>query len=485
MVRFGAQVHLHSTNASYATRILNRDQKIMKISGRFLLNGIIWSIGSFGITQALRFVTNVILARLLAPQLFGIMVIVNSVRIGIEFISDIGVGQNVVYHKDANDPEFYNTAWTLQAIRGIGIWLVASILAVPVARFYQLPILIFVVPLMAFTSVLAGFSSISLSLLQKRLQIVRANVFDTTSNFVGAVAVVLFAYFSPTIWALVFSFIFGCTVSMIASYFVLPDIKHQFRLSKRYVWDILHFGKWVFASSIVFFLSMNFDRLYLAKVVNLEMLGVYGIARSIAETLGAMVQRLGTHVLFPFIVSHSQMPRSELREQLGRIRVRSLLLAGLGFSVLAATADLPIKLLYDERYQAANWMLPLLIIGSWFSVLSYVNESTLLGLGKPIYTTISNSSKFAFLLIGIPLSVTFFGLFGAIIVVVLCDLFRYFPILISQRREHFSFGIQDLFVTLATFLLVGLWEWLRFVAGFGNSFETLPIDISAFFVSGR
>jgi O-antigen/teichoic acid export membrane protein len=457
----------------------------MTISVRVLLKGIVWSFGTYGVVQAFRFVTNVILARLLAPELFGIMLIVNSVRIGIEFISDVGVSQNIIYHKNANDPEFYNTAWTLQAIRGIGIWLVASILAVPVARFYQSPILMFVVPITAFTSVLAGFSSISLALLQKRLRFARMYAFDTVSAFVGAAAIVLFAYFSPTIWALVFGFVFGCTVSTIASYFLLPDIKHRFYLSKRYVLEILHFGKWVFASSIVYFLSTNFDRLYLAKVVSLEMLGVYGIARTIAEALGMMVLRLGTNVLFPFIASHSQMPRADLHEQLGRIRVRSLLLAGFGFSVIAATADLPIKLLYDERYQAASWMLPLLIIGSWFSVLAYVNEATLLGLGKPIYTAISNLSKFAFLLIGIPLSVMYFGLFGGIVVVVLSDLFRYFPILIGQRREHFSFGVQDLLVTLATFLLFGLWEWLRSVSGFGTSFETLPIEISAFFVSNR
>jgi O-antigen/teichoic acid export membrane protein len=247
----------------------------------------------------------------------------------------------------------------------------------------------------------------------------------------------------------------------------------------------LHFGKWVFASSIVYFLSTNFDRLYLAKVVSLEMLGVYGIARSIAEALSLMVLRLGNQVLFPFIASHSQMPRSDLREQLSPIRVKFLLLAGFGFSVIAATADLPIKLLYDERYQAANWMLPLLIIGSWFSVLAYVNESTLLGLGKPFYTTISNSLKLAFLLIGMPLSVMFFGLFGAILVFVLSDLFRYFPILIGQRREHFSFGAQDLLVTLATFLLMGLWEWLRWASGFGYSFESLPIEVSSFFGASR
>ncbi len=456
----------------------------MKISFRVLLKGGIWSFGTFGLVQVIRLGTNIILARLLSPELFGIMLIVNSVRIGIEFISDLGVSQNIIFNKNANDPEYYNTAWTIQAIRGVGIWLVALALAIPISRFYQSPILAYLTPVVALCSVFVGFTSISVPLLQKRLQYARVNAFDAVSAFGGMAAIVVFAYISRSIWALAFGGIFGCAISTIGSYFILPDIKHQFRISKRYVWEMLHFGKWVFVSSIAYFLSTNFDRLFLAKVISLEMLGVYGIARSLADALGAMVLRFGTHVLFPFIASHSQLPRAELHQQLGRIRKRSLLLAAIGFSAIAAMADLPIKLLYDERYQAANWMLPLLIIGSWFSLLAYLNESTLLGLGKPSYIAISNIAKFVFLLVALPLGVTYFALPGGIVVVVLSDLFRYFPILLGLRRERFSFAAQDLFLTLVTFMLIGLWEWLRHVFGFGNSFETMPTTISAYFNIG-
>src|ERR1700694_2853419 len=141
---------------------------IRKISIGFLLKGAVWTIGSVGLGQLIRLVTNVLLARLLAPELFGIMLIVNSLRMGIELMSDVGIGQNIVHHKDANDPDFYNTAWTLQAIRSIVLWLVALVAAAPVARFYQFPILVFVVPLTSFNIVLSGFTSLSRPLLQKR-----------------------------------------------------------------------------------------------------------------------------------------------------------------------------------------------------------------------------------------------------------------------------------------------------------------------------
>jgi hypothetical protein len=121
-------------------------------------------------------------------------------------------------------------------------------------------------------------------------------------------------------------------------------------------------------------------------------------------------------------------------------------------------------------------MVPVLIIGSWFSILANVNESTLLGLGKPSYSAISNGLKFTFLLIGLPVGVESYGLFGGVIVVALVDLVRYAPILLGQRREGFSFGGQDLLITLAMFMLIALWESLRWALGVGTSFDSVPFS---------
>lgn len=449
----------------------------MTISARVLLRGAVWTVGAYGLGQVLRLATNVFLAQLLAPELFGIMLIVNSLRMGIELISDVGIGQNIIYHKDANDPDFYNTAWSIQAIRSVLLWFIALVVAAPVARFYQSPILVYILPLTAFSIVLSGLSSISRPLLQKRMQIGKLNAFEVIVSFVSSAAYVVLAYFSPTIWALVFGGLFGSAATMIGSYFLLPDLKQRFHISKQFSREILNFGKWIFFSSIVYFLSMNFDRLYLAKVVPLQILGVYGIARSISELLGMVVLRVGSYVLFPLIALHSQTPRADLRLQLAPIRLKFMLAAAIGFAVFASTADLPIKMLYDQRYQAASWMLPVLVIGSWFTVLAVINDSTLLGLGKPSYGAAANGLKFAFLLVGLPLSVKFGGVPAGVVVVGFADLCRYIPILVGQRREHLSFGMQDFLLTWAVFSITGLLEWVRWISGFGTSFNALDWSV--------
>jgi O-antigen/teichoic acid export membrane protein len=447
----------------------------MNVSIRVLLRGAIWTLGGFGAGQIIRLGTNIILARILAPQLFGLMLIVSTVRFGIELMSDIGIGQNIIYSPNAYEPDFYNTAWSLQLIRSVGLFLLILVVASPLAQFYDSPILSSLLPVTGIMTLLGGLTSVSPQILQKRLQFGKLNAFQLLITIISSALYILVVYISPTIWAMVFGNILGSAATAIGSYFLLPEIKQRFRITKRFVNEIIQFGKWIALSSIVYFLSMNIDRLYFAKVVPLELLGVYGIARSISELLSLMAVRLGNGVVFPFVASHSNTPRPGLRRDVAPIRGKFLLLAAVGCSLFVAAADLAIRILYDQRYQAAGWMLPILVLGSWFSIMASLNESTLLGLGAPSFMAISNSLKFVLLLFGLPLSFRTFGLVGAVLALPLIEACRYIPIYIGQKRQHFSFGKQDVGITVAMFLMIGLWEWLRWVSGFGTSFDSLPI----------
>jgi O-antigen/teichoic acid export membrane protein len=269
-------------------------------------------------------------------------------------------------------------------------------------------------------------------------------------------------------------------MSMVGSHFLLPDVKPQFFISKRWLREILTFGKWIFVSSVVYFLALNYDRLYLPTLFPLDLVGVYAVARSMSDLLSAMTTRVGSGVLFPFMASHAHRQRAELRHELAPIRARLMLLAALAIAAIAATVDLAIAILYDARYQAAGWMLPVLILGSWFSILATVNDATLVGLGKPSYTALSNTLKFAFLAIGLPLGFAAAGASGVVLMIALADLCRYAPVLVGLRRERLSFGFQDLSLTLAMFACLVVLEWLRWIIGFGTSFDTLPLDMGVF-----
>lgn len=455
---------------------MSATHQINTSSQAILIKGAIWTIAWFGINQSLRVVTNVILTRLLAPELFGIMQIINSLRIAIQLLSDVGIGQNIIYHKEANSPAFYNTAWTVQVIRSILLWLAFWAAALPISRFYGSPLIGSIIPIAGLNIILTGFTSVSIYLLEKRMRFKTLTAFNTIIGIGSSVGLIIAVYFNRTIWGLVYGSLVGSAISLTGSFFVLPDVRLRLFISTKYALEIFSFGKWIFVSSIVYFLSGNFDRLYLAKVVPLAVLGVYGIARGLSDMLTSLIVNLSNQVVFPLVASQSGMPRTELRRQLAPIRMKFLVATAVGIAILVVGGDVVVGILYDKRYHAAGWMLPILIVGAWFGVLASLNESLLLGIGRPQYSAASNSAKCGFLVLGLIVTVVRYGVVGGVIVVAASEFFRYISLLIGQIRERLSFRAQDILVTAGFFSLIVICEFLRWEFGFGTSFGGVPIE---------
>ena len=58
--------------------------------------------------------------------LLGTMLLINTLRTGGELLTDVGVGQSVVNNKRGNEPTFYNTAWTIQIVRGLILFVIGA-----------------------------------------------------------------------------------------------------------------------------------------------------------------------------------------------------------------------------------------------------------------------------------------------------------------------------------------------------------------------
>ena len=368
-----------------------------------LLRGAIWNIGAFLVGQGLRLVTNVVLARLLSPSLFGIMTIVNTFKTGIELVSDIGPGQNIVSSTNSDNPKFYNTVFTFQAIRGALLWLALSAAAPFIAAIYKIPELLWIIPVAGIGSFIAGFTSPAREFLRKRLRFRELGIMEIAVSSVTSLTLIALALISPTVWSLVIGGVLAAAFTTCASYFLRAGLRLRFQIHREFAPEIFHYGKWIFLSSLAYFLSTYYDRLFFAKFVPLSVFGVYGIARSIADLISVLANRLGRNVLFPYVASTMNTSREALRQKLSPVRWRFIAVSALGVAVLAAGSDLIIRILYDRRYHEATWLLPVLVLGSWFSILANVNESALLGLGKPSYGALSNVAKLLFLFVGLPM----------------------------------------------------------------------------------
>ena len=424
-----------------------------------------WATGSFGLIQILRFANNVILARLLSPPLFGLMLIVNSIRTGVELISDVGINQNIVSNQAGHTPDFYDTAWTMKVLRGVALGALFFLTAQLFADFFEQPELALIMPVVALTFIFLGFQSTSSALLQKQKTIGRSTSAEVVVAAISLIVHVALALVTPTIWALVLGSVITSAAALIASYVVIPGTRHRFMIDRPSAREIFVFGKWIFLSSIIYFLAMNFDRLYFAKLITLTELGIYSIARSLSDMLSNLVIRSSNMVLFPSVAGMRTTTAPELRARLLQARRIVLALIAIGLGSFVAVSDVLVNLLYDQRYSAAGIILPVLLLGVWLAILCVVNDSILLGTGKPAYTTAANAAKLVTLLLGIPIAFHYWGLIGAVLVLNVGEAVRYVVLWAFGRRQHLGFGRDDLALTVLFLITIPFVRELLFSIG--------------------
>lgn len=407
-----------------------------------------WVTLSYGVVQLLRLVNNVILTRLLDPTIFGLMSLVIAIRVGMELISDVGVTQNIVSNPQGSEPNFYDTGWTLQALRGVVLGGICALLSAPVAQFFGHPELALILPLIAISFVFGGLDSTARGLLHKQINVARMGLFEIGLAALGIVIYAAAAMLFHNVWAVVVGLIATSAATLIASFMYIPGMRHRLIIDSDSARQLLHFGKWVYFSSIVYFFAMNFDRLYFAKQISLAELGIYGIARNLADVVSQLAVRGSSFVLYPTVAAAGLAP-PDLRKRLLRGRRTLLLLAAVGLGGIAAFSEIIVGTLYDPRYSEAGTILPILCLGVWFSIVASTNDAILMGLSRPAYPAFANTAKLVTYLVGMPLAFHFYGFMAAVVVIATGELVKYVTLWALTHKEHLRFGRDDLVLTLA------------------------------------
>src|SRR5713226_8194579 len=149
------------------------------------IRGSAWTMVGYGASQALRLASTLLLARMLVPQAFGLVALVNVVLSGLEMLSDLGIGMDVVQHPRGDDRIFINTAFIIQAGRGIILWSVALALAYPFARFYHQPAVLPLLMVASLSVLFRGLTSGSIWGLTRHIQLGEYNLLTIGSDFLG------------------------------------------------------------------------------------------------------------------------------------------------------------------------------------------------------------------------------------------------------------------------------------------------------------
>ena len=319
------------------------------------LRGSVLTAGSYAFSQALRLGSNLILTRLLYPEAFGLMALVNVVLIGLAMFSDVGVGPAIAQNPRGDEPDFLDTAFSINVARGAILWGMTCLLGWPLSALYGVPELALLLPAAGLSLLASGFNPTRIDTAQRHLLLGRVTVLDLCAQVIGIAAVVGLTLIWPSVWSLVAGAVLGAVARPVIMGWFLPGRRNALRWDPESGRALIHFGKWIFLSTACGFVLSQGDKAILGAYLPLESFGIYNIGYFLASFPmllgGTVVQR----VMIPIYRDRDLAPENPGRLRRLRFGLTGGILALL--AVMAFWGPQLIGLLYDARYEGAAGVL--------------------------------------------------------------------------------------------------------------------------------
>ncbi|AVF55519.1 UNVERIFIED_ORG: O-antigen/teichoic acid export membrane protein [Pseudomonas parafulva] len=360
-----------------------------------------WNLVSQVASQLMRLGGNLIMARILVPEMFGVMVIATTVSVLLHLLSDVGLRQNIIQSHRGDDPVFLNTAWTVQIIRGfilfaltlllaLGAWLAQVAELWPADATYAAPVLPAVLAITGLSAVIWGFQSTKIDVAVRTFQQKRVVLVDLASQVAGLLVMLVVGYLTHSIWALVSAGLVSALAWTVLGHTALEGPGNRLHWDRAALNELIVFGRWILLSSMVGVLAMYGDRIWFGASMTAAQLGVYSIAVLILGAVQMAIMKVVGAVALP---AFSEAARADDRERLVALYHRFRLLVDLLVLFICGgfltASPLLIGWMYDERYREAGPMLAILSLS--FLTLRYtLAHQVWIALGLTKYQAMDN-----------------------------------------------------------------------------------------------
>lgn len=397
------------------------------------LQAAAWSTSLFVAGQIVRVAANLVVARLLAPEMFGVMSIVLIIQLIIAMLCDIGLLPIVMRSKHGDEEDFLNTVWSVQMLRGLGIWIAGLFVALAVyfasktslisaSSVWHAPELPAVMAVVLFSSVIRGLQSTKFLSAYRHMNVKQLALIEFAGQIISIVVMVTVAIATRSIWAFAVAALVAPVVSTLLSHFWLPGPLNRLAWNRTALAEIYESGGWILLGSLLTTVAASADRLLMAGYVDAKTLGLYAIALNLIVMIDVFGQRLVGFVLQPQLNIAVRDNPGALRTTL--LRQRLVFDAGLLFvsgSLFASSQSL-IAIMYDPRYVLAGHILQVLSLLFILSRYTLIMGQVYVAIGRPQLNAIFNAVKLISILILVPLGYHYAGFDGALLAVALHQL---------------------------------------------------------------
>lgn len=294
--------------------------------------GSIWTAGVRAGISLMGLANTVILARLLTPEDFGLVAVASVIFAIISAFTGLSLAAALIQHKDPQR-EHYDTAWTLEIMRGVFVGALLCGIGVFFA-IYGDPRIELIMYAFGATAIIGALKNPRIIDFQRRLSFKQELLIQLAEKFASIVAAVTIALIYQTFWAIVAGWLASHIISVVLSYLLIPYLP---RISLRHWRSLFSFSSWVALGSGIRELNWRGDKLMVNAVLGPSVLGQYDVggrlsALPVRESVAPLV-----HVLFP---AFSKLQEESARLRNAYVRAQRILAmvafpVGIGFALVA------------------------------------------------------------------------------------------------------------------------------------------------------
>ena len=349
--------------------------------GQATRSGIAWSTVGFVGTKALTFISTIVLARLLAPDEFGVVAAILVVLGVLELISDLGMKSVVVYEQEEGVSDRVQTAFTVNVLIATALTGVAVLLAPVVAAFFGMEEYTWLFRLASLSLLLTGLGNIHDSLLLRGLAFRRRVIPEVVRTSVRAGVSIALAAGGLGAEAMIYGVLAGGAAWTVVLFF-LTGFRPTFALDRTILRSMAAYGGAAAALELLGIIATRGDIFVIGRILGDRVLGVYSVASRMPELIIENVAWNVSIVAFPAL--------SRLREEgregmatltVGLLRWQALYAVPVGVG-LAVLAEPIMVVLFGEVWRSGAGVLAAIAIMSAVGAVTFPIGDVFKALGQ-------------------------------------------------------------------------------------------------------
>src|SRR5688572_23539180 len=205
--------------------------------------GLGWVTASSYLNRAVGFFTTLILARLLAPEDFGLITVASMMIEVMKIFRDMGFSQALI-HRQTEIEEASDTAFRMVVSLNLALFALAALASPLVARFFDDPSMTPILVIMAGNLVPIGIRSVPEALIRKATRFDKLVLPEVIPSLLSAGVGIALAMMGYGVWSLVIRTLLYSVLGAIMIWWFV-DYRPQWRFNRRIAGELYHYGKFI------------------------------------------------------------------------------------------------------------------------------------------------------------------------------------------------------------------------------------------------